>query len=155
MAVAGIPAFLEERHVFMRETSNGLYTVESYLLSNLLVSIPFIFIITVSFSLVAYFAMGLQPGADRFFTFVGILFFSLMIAEAQTVFVSVAVPIFVAALAITAFTNGLWMVVQGFFVQKKNIPWFWRASLHQVRSNHSSSIVYLYKDNSYKDIYDI
>jgi hypothetical protein len=41
MSVAGIPAFLEERLVFMRERSNGLYGIESYLLSNFLVSIPF------------------------------------------------------------------------------------------------------------------
>ncbi|KAJ3309549.1 hypothetical protein HDV04_005932 [Boothiomyces sp. JEL0838] len=132
MAVAGIPAFLEERHVFMRESANGLYGVGSYVLSNTLISIPFIFIISISFSLVAYFLMGLQQEADRFFVFVGYLFLSLMIAEAQTVFISVAIPIFVAALTITAFANGLWMVVQGFFVQKTNIPAFWRYSFHQI-----------------------
>jgi len=60
------------------------------------------------------------------------LFVSLMIAEAQTVFISVAIPVFVGALAVTAFTNGLWMVVQGFFVQKTNIPDFWRYSFHQI-----------------------
>ncbi|KAJ3272437.1 hypothetical protein HDV01_005506 [Terramyces sp. JEL0728] len=132
MAVAGIPAFLEERHVFMRESANGLYGVGSYVLSNTLISIPFVFIISISFSLVAYFLMGLQQSADKFFIFVGYLFLALMIAEAQTVFISVTIPIFVAALTITAFANGLWMVVQGFFVQKSNIPAFWRYTFHQI-----------------------
>lgn len=132
MSVAGIPAFLEERVVFIRENANNLYTVESYLLSNLLVSIPFIFIITIAFSSISYFLMGLQPSGEKFCIFVAFLFFALMIAEAQTVMISVAVHIFVAALAITAFTNGLWMIVQGFFVQKKNIPAFWKNSFHQV-----------------------
>jgi len=132
MAVAGIPAFLEERHVFTRERANGLYGVESYVVSNFLVSIPFIFIITVSFSGVAYYSMGLQETSEKFCTFASVLFLSLMIAEAQTVFISVAIPVFVAALAVTAFTNGLWMVVQGFFVQKKNIPDFWRYSFHRI-----------------------
>jgi ABC-type multidrug transport system ATPase subunit len=106
MSVAGIPAFLEERLVFLRETANGLYGVESYVLSNTLISIPFIFIITISFTLVSYFMMGLQNTASAFFGFVGYLFVALMIAEAQVVFVSVAIPIFVAALAIGAFSNG-------------------------------------------------
>jgi len=132
MSVAGIPAFLEERHVFLRECANGLYGVESYVISNLLVSVPFILVITASFTLVAYFLMGLQETPVKFFIFIGYLFLALMIAEAQTVFISVAIPIFVGALAITAFTNGLWMIVQGFFVQKKNIPAFWQQSFHQI-----------------------
>ncbi|KAI8893947.1 P-loop containing nucleoside triphosphate hydrolase protein [Globomyces pollinis-pini] len=132
MAVAGIPAFLEERHVFIRETANGLYGIESYVISNFLISLPFIGIITLSFSSIAYFLIGFQSSIDHFFVFVGYLFLSLIIAEAQTVFISVAIPIFVAALAITAFTNGLWMVVQGFFVQKSNLPKFWYYTFHQV-----------------------
>lgn len=69
---------------------------------------------------------------SKFSVFVGFLFLALMVAEAQTVFISVAIPIFVAALAINAFANGLWMVVQGFFVQKDNIPAFWRYSFYLV-----------------------
>ena len=83
MSVAGIPAFLEERHVFMRERSNGLYGVESYIMSNFLVSMPFLFIIAFSFSVVAYFCMGYQQNASNFFIFVGYMFVMLLVAEAQ------------------------------------------------------------------------
>lgn len=83
MSVAGIPAFLEERHVFMRERSNGLYGVESYIMSNFLVSMPFLFIIAFSFSIVAYFCMGYQQNASNFFIFVGYMFVMLLVAEAQ------------------------------------------------------------------------
>ena len=103
MTVAGIPAFLEERHVFLRERGNGLYGVEAYLVSNLLVSLPFLAIIALSFSVVGYFLMGLQQFADRFFVFLGYLFTMLLVAEAQVQFISVLVPIFVAALTISAF----------------------------------------------------
>ena len=103
MTVAGIPAFLEERHVFLRERGNGLYGVEAYLVSNLIVSLPFLAIIATSFSVVGYFLMGLQQFADRFFVFLGYLFTMLLVAEAQVQFISVLVPIFVAALTISAF----------------------------------------------------
>ncbi|KAL2915623.1 hypothetical protein HK105_204808 [Polyrhizophydium stewartii] len=132
MSVAGIPAFLEVRHVFLRERGNGLYSTAAYLLSDFIVSMPFIFIITISFSLIAYWLMGFQGDAGRFFVFVGYLFLALLVAEAQVIFISVAIPIFVAALAITAFLNGLWMVVQGFFVQRMNLPGFWRYSFHYI-----------------------
>ena len=85
MAVAGIPSFLEERHVFLTERANGLYGVESYLLSNFLVSMPFLLIISIAFSVVGYFMMGFQTGASNFFIFVGYLFVMLLIAEAQVI----------------------------------------------------------------------
>jgi hypothetical protein len=133
MAVAGIPAFLEERHVFVRERSNGLYGVESYLISNFIVSLPFLALIAFSFSILGYFLMGYQQTASNFFVFVGYLFLMLLIAEAQVQFISVVVPIFVAALTITAFANGLWMVVNGFALIKiSDIPPGWRYTFHYI-----------------------
>jgi ABC-type multidrug transport system permease subunit len=133
MSVAGIPAFLEERLVFMRERANGLYGVESYLLSNFLVSMPFLLIIALSFSVTGYFLMGYQATAEKFFIFVGYMFMMLLVAEAQVVFISVAIPIFVAALTIAAFVNGMWMVVEGFALIKiSDIPAGWRYTMHYI-----------------------
>jgi hypothetical protein len=75
-----------------------------------LVSLPFLAIIAIAFSVVGYFAMGFQEDADNFFIFVGYMFLMLNVAEAQVVFISALIPIFVAALTVTAFLNGLWMV---------------------------------------------
>ena len=76
----------------------------------------------------SYWAIGLHPGANEFFRFLSFLFIAIYIAEAQvrivisllicaeyprvaqSVFVAAAIPIFVAALAIASFLNGLWMV---------------------------------------------
>jgi hypothetical protein len=52
-SVAGIPAFLEERHVFMRERANGLYGPGPYVVANSLVNIPFLAICVFLFSVVA------------------------------------------------------------------------------------------------------
>lgn len=40
MSLAGIPAFLEERHVFLRECFNGLYTRLPYVIANSVVGRP-------------------------------------------------------------------------------------------------------------------
>jgi hypothetical protein len=76
----------------------------------------------------SYWAIGLHPGANEFFRFLSFLFIAIYNAEAQvriiisspicaecsqaaqSVFVAAAIPIFVAALAIASFLNGLWMV---------------------------------------------
>lgn len=53
MSVSGIPSFLEERSVFIRERANGLYGPGSYVLANTITSIPFLFACTLFYSLIA------------------------------------------------------------------------------------------------------
>jgi hypothetical protein len=77
--------------------------------------------------------MGYQQTAANFFIFLGYMFVMLLVAEAQVMFISVVLPIFVAALTISAFTNGLWMVVNGFaLIRISDIPAFWRYTFHYI-----------------------
>ncbi|KAE8258035.1 hypothetical protein A4X13_0g1947 [Tilletia indica] len=130
MSVAGIPSFLEERAVLMRERRNHLYTSAPYVLANSAATVPFLFICSVLFSAVAYWAVGLRPDAQAFFRFVAFLFLSVYAAECQALLIAALVPLFVAALAICAFANGFFMSVQGYFL--RTIPTFWRVWAHQI-----------------------
>ncbi|EAU87223.1 hypothetical protein CC1G_10502 [Coprinopsis cinerea okayama7 len=132
MSVAGIPEFLEERSVYYRETKNGLYTTLPFVLANTLITIPFLFLCTVLFTVICYWAIGLHPGAPAFFRFLGFLFLALFAAESQVVVVASLIPIFVAALAITAFLNGFWMSVGGYFIKARSLPRFWFYSFHYM-----------------------
>ncbi|KZP14385.1 P-loop containing nucleoside triphosphate hydrolase protein [Athelia psychrophila] len=132
MSVAGIPAFLEERAVFIRERSNGLYGPAAYVLANTIAVVPFLFACTLLFSLIAYWAIGLRSGAIPFFRFTLYLFLGVMAAESQSVLVAAIVPIFVAALAIAAFMNGFWMCVQGYFIKATSLPRFWYYWAHWI-----------------------
>ncbi|KAL8278129.1 hypothetical protein RQP46_009453 [Phenoliferia psychrophenolica] len=132
MSVSGIPAFLEERSVFIRERGNGLYTPGPYVLANTLTTVPFLFACTLAFALIAYFAIGLHGGATHFFRFLIYLFLGVFAAESQSVLVAAILPIFVAALAIASFANGLWMVVQGYFIRATALPRFWYYTFHFI-----------------------
>jgi hypothetical protein len=73
MSVAGIPgctipysfyfllpdlhSVLEERSVYYRETKNGLYSTLPFVLANTLVNMPFLFICTLLFTLISYWAI--------------------------------------------------------------------------------------------------
>ena len=93
MAVAYVPAFLEDRAMFVKERANGLYGPTAFLLSNFLTGLPFLFLISVLFSVVSYWLINMQPTATAFFTWIMWLFLDLIAAESLVVsrnFVSAA-----------------------------------------------------------------
>ena len=132
MAVAYIPSFLEDRTLFMKERANGLYGPSSFLIANFIIGVPYLFLIAVLFSVVAYWLSNFQPTAQAFFTWVMWLFLDLLAAESLVVLVSSIVPIFVVALAATAFANGLWMCTGGFLVPPQTLNPFWRYVFHYI-----------------------
>ena len=54
MSVSGIPAFLEERAVFIRERGNGLYGSGIWTVANTIAVFPFLFACTTVFACIAY-----------------------------------------------------------------------------------------------------
>ncbi|KAL5121691.1 hypothetical protein ACEQ8H_000378 [Pleosporales sp. CAS-2024a] len=132
MAVAYIPAYLEDLSLFRKERANGLYGPTAFVVSNFIIGIPYLFIITMLFSIVSYWLGNFRPGADGFFTWVLWLFLDLVAAESLVVLLSSLIPIFVVALAATAFANGLWMCVNGFMVQPQTLNVFWRYVFHYI-----------------------
>ena len=132
MAVAGIPSFLEERSVLLRESKNGLYGPLAFTLANTVSTIPLMFLCSVVFAVLAYWSIGLHPGAGFFFRFLAFLYLGVLAAEFQALLIAAAIPIFVAALAVCAFLNGFWMCVQGYFIRAVNLPRFWYYWAHWI-----------------------
>ncbi|GAA6059398.1 hypothetical protein JCM10212_003630 [Sporobolomyces blumeae] len=132
MSVAGIPSFLEERSVFIRERNNGLYGSATYVLAQTAVSIPFLFVCSLVYTLIIYWSIGMNPGATHFFRFLVYLFLALYTAESQSLVVAAWIPLFVAALAIASFANGLWMCNMGFFIRTTSLPRFWFYVIHWI-----------------------
>lgn len=89
-------------------------------------------LITILFSVVAYWLVNFHPGAKPFFTWVMWTFLDLVAAESLVVCVSSLFPNFVIALALTAFLNGLWMCVGGFMVSPTILNVFWRYVFHYI-----------------------
>lgn len=60
------------------------------------------------------YSQGLHPGSSAVFRYIGFLFLSIYVAESQVFLIAALLPIFVAALAVSAFINGFWMSVGGY-----------------------------------------
>lgn len=88
--------------------------------------------ISVLFSVIAYWLSGFRPTAEAFFTWIMWLFLDLIAAESLVVLVSTVAPVFVISLAVTAFANGLWMSVGGFLVPPLTLNVFWRYVFHYI-----------------------
>ncbi|KAJ6134776.1 hypothetical protein N7523_001098, partial [Penicillium sp. IBT 18751x] len=132
MAVAFVPAFLEDLNTFRQERANGLVGPLSFMVSNFIIGLPFLFSITVLFSVIEYFMSNFRPSGTGFFTWVAWLFLDLVAAESLVVLVSSIFNVFVVALAITAFANGLWMCVDGFLVPTTILNVFWKYVFHYI-----------------------
>jgi hypothetical protein len=132
MAVAYIPAYLEDLSIYRKERANGLYGPTAFMLSNFVIGIPYLFVITILFSVISYWLGNFNPTARGFWTWILWLFLDLLAAESLVVLLSSLIPIFVVALAATAFANGLWMCVNGFMVQPETLNPFWRYVFHYI-----------------------
>ncbi|KAF7595365.1 hypothetical protein BBP40_006358 [Aspergillus hancockii] len=119
MAVAYVPAFLEDRATFTKERANGLYGALPFVISNFIIGLPYLF---------SYWLSNFRPTAPAFFTWVMWLFLDLVAAESLVVFVTAIFPNFVISLALVAFANGLWMSVGGFLVSPTILNPFWKRT---------------------------
>jgi ABC-type multidrug transport system ATPase subunit/ABC-type multidrug transport system permease subunit len=132
MAVAYVPAFLEDQATFAKERANGLVGPFAFLISNFIIGLPFLFLIACLFSIIEYFMSNFRLDAHAFFMYTMWLFLDLLAAESLVVLVSVIFPVFVVALAIAAFANGLWMCVDGFLVPMNILNPFWKYVFHYI-----------------------
>ena len=132
MAVAYVPAFLEDLHTFTKERANGLVGPLAFSVANFIIGLPFLFVIALLFSVVEYFLTNFRQNGSAFFIFTLWLFLDLVAAEALVVLVSAIFPVFVVALAVAAFVNGLWMCVDGFLVPMNILNPFWKYVFHYI-----------------------
>ncbi|OCT53754.1 hypothetical protein CLCR_10508 [Cladophialophora carrionii] len=132
MAVAYVPSIIEDLNSFTKERANGLYGPMPFVIANTLISIPWLFLIAVMFSIITYWLGHFNPTAGGFWMWVLWLFLDLLAAEGLVVLVSSIFPLFVVALAVTAFANGLWMCVNGFLVPMETLNPFWKYVFHYI-----------------------
>ena len=126
MSISVLPAFLEDKAIFVKERSNGAYGVGSHSLAGMLVSLPFIFLLSLAAGTTCYFCLALNPGDGRYFLFVMNLFVTLAVAESICLLIATVVPFFIVGIAAGAFAFGAFMVVEGFFIKVDDIPAAWR-----------------------------
>ncbi|XP_042513693.1 ABC transporter G family member 5-like [Macadamia integrifolia] len=120
-----LPIFLQERVIFMKETSCGSYRVSSYVIANGLVFLPFLLILAFLFSAPLYWLVGLNPSFTAFMYFVLLIWLILYTANSVVVCCSALMPNFIVGNSVISGVMGSFFLFSGYFIPKSGMPKYW------------------------------
>ncbi|KAL5549605.1 hypothetical protein UlMin_004836 [Ulmus minor] len=118
-----VPTFIQERFIFIRETSHNAYRASSYVISSLIVYLPFFAIQGFTFAAITKFMLHLRSNLIHFWI---ILYASLITTNAYVMLVSALVPSYITGYAVVIATTALFFLTCGFFLKRSQIPIYWR-----------------------------
>ncbi|CAL1544612.1 unnamed protein product, partial [Lymnaea stagnalis] len=123
--ITAVEVFLQERKLFMHETVSGFYRVSVYFMVKVIFDIiPLRMIPAVILSVIVYFAVGLNQGAENFFLFTLCLFSTTVAAASLCFLISSTVRVFAVAQLLLALSYVLMMLLGGFLINFDSIgPW--------------------------------
>ncbi|XP_068637757.1 ABC transporter G family member 6-like [Aristolochia californica] len=120
-----LPVFLQERYIFMRETAYNAYRRSSYVLSNLIVSLPSLIFLAFAFAAVTFWAVGLAGGVSGFFFFFFIILASFWAGSSFVTFLSGVVSNVMFGFTIVVAILAYFLLFSGFFINRDRIPPYW------------------------------
>lgn len=120
-----IPALLQERNIFIRETSYNAYRVSSYVLAHALASIPSMITLSLVFALTTFWAVGLAGGFSGFLFFFITMFASYWAGTSFMAFVAGFIPNIQIGFTIVVAILGLSLLFCGFYISHDEIPSYW------------------------------
>lgn len=118
-----VPTFIQERFIFIRETSHNAYRASSYVISSLIVYLPFFAVQGLTFAAIT--RVWLKLNSSLFYFWI-ILYASLITTNAYVMLVSALVPSYIAGYAVVIATTALFFLTCGFFLKRPQIPWYWQ-----------------------------
>jgi ABC-type multidrug transport system ATPase subunit len=120
-----LPVFLQERYVFLRETAYGAYRRASYVLSNAIVSFPPLVVLSLSFALTTFFAVGLAGGLPGFAFYTLAILASFWAGSGFVTFLSGVIPHVMIGYTVVVAVLAYFLLFSGFFINRDRIPGYW------------------------------
>ena len=124
-SASSVPRIMEDKEVYLREKSSGMYSAWMFITSLIVNELPFICAGVVLFCLPAYFLPNLPSDAGRFFFFLFLYFLLNLVSLGCVQFICMAVDSPVAASALSNMLFGIFSVFSGFLIRRPNIPHYW------------------------------
>lgn len=121
----GIPSFLEERNVFLRETAFNAYRKYSYCLSHALVWIPPLFVLSITLAMITFWGSNINGGFWELFFYLGIIMASFWTGNSFVTLVTEIVPQVMFGYVIVVATLSYYLLFCGLFISRDRIPTYW------------------------------
>ncbi|TYI45255.1 hypothetical protein E1A91_D13G024500v1 [Gossypium mustelinum] len=120
-----LPVLLHERYIFMRETAYNSYKRSSYVISNALVVLPGLIILSFAFTTITFWAIGLNGGFSGFLYYLLIIFASFWSGSSLVTFLSGIIPHLMLGYPIVVAILACFLLFSGFFINRDRIPAYW------------------------------
>ncbi|KAK6128219.1 hypothetical protein DH2020_038023 [Rehmannia glutinosa] len=118
-----VPAFIQERFIFVRETSHNAYRASSYTIAGLITYLPFLALQAAVYAVIVWFPLKLDGPFEYFLL---VLYISLLSTNSFVVFVSSVVPNYILGYAAVIAFTALFFLFCGYFLDSHAIPKYWK-----------------------------
>ncbi|KAK1422304.1 hypothetical protein QVD17_25323 [Tagetes erecta] len=119
------PVVASERTVYYRERASGMYSTLPYVMAQVLVEIPYIFVETICYTLIVYPMVSFDWTAQKFLWFFFIHFFSFLNFTYYGLMTVSITPNEQAAAVLAILFYGMFNFFSGFFIPRPKIPKWW------------------------------
>lgn len=138
MSIAVLPVNLEDRQIMTKERSNGAYALTSYSVSIFIVNLPFTFILAFTASSIVFFMVQFEnDNGGPYFMFIINTFVTILASEGLILIVSYVFSHLLICIVFTSMVMGTFMVLNGFFIKKSDIPDYWVWVYHIAFNTYS------------------
>ncbi|KAF5747305.1 hypothetical protein HS088_TW05G00026 [Tripterygium wilfordii] len=118
-----VPAFIQERFIFVRETSHNAYRASTYTIAGVITYLPFLALQAAVYAAIVWKALKLR---GPFYYFLLVLYVSLLSTNSFVVFVSSVVPNYILGYAAVIAFTALFFLFCGYFLNSHDIPGYWK-----------------------------
>ncbi|GJP47578.1 hypothetical protein CLOM_g6761 [Closterium sp. NIES-68] len=116
------PLFIQERNIFVRETTHNAYRPSTYLVASTLVYLPLHLLMALAITLEAWWCLSLTGGTAGLAFMVLVCFCCLFTGNAIATFVSATVNNVILAYAVVITVLANFALVCGFYIERASIP---------------------------------
>ncbi|KAJ7520957.1 hypothetical protein O6H91_19G031900 [Diphasiastrum complanatum] len=117
-----VPTFIQEKFIFIRETSHYSYRASSYVLANFIVYLPFLATQALAFDLITYLVLHLQT---NFVTYWIICSACMITTNSFVMFISSIAPNYIMGYSVVIAFSALFFLTSGFFLKRLDMPPYW------------------------------
>ncbi|CAN6331211.1 unnamed protein product [Urochloa humidicola] len=143
-----LPVFVQERHIYLRETAHNAYRRISYVLANAAVAFPPLVLLSLAFAVTTFWAVGLAGGGSSFLFFVLIILASFWAGSGFVTFLSAVVPHVMLGYTVVVAILAYFLLFSGFFINRDRIPdyWIWFHYLSLVKYPYQAVLQNEFRD---------
>jgi ABC-type multidrug transport system permease subunit len=146
-AISVLSVFAKEKDVFLREHLGGYYSLPAYLMSKIVVELPYQILFPFMYSVIVYFMIGYQMDAGRFFIFAVIMILINNCGMMVGIFAGSVSNELDVALAVLPLLLLPLMVFSGFFLNSATTPYYfiWVQYLSPIKYGFTAMVLNEYE----------